>query len=112
MINDLAKAPVLMNSMGPFDMPVYKYSMFAMPDDMFIDYNNSKLSYNASVVWCSLHKLFKTGILKVSSNSSDVFVFAYSDNVVNCNVSVTATNTHNLSAEAIVSFHVYRCASK
>ena len=103
---------MLLNPIGPFEVPEGKYSLFQMPDDMFIDFNRDKLEYDAKVVWCSQLRLFKTGILKIELNTTDMFIFAYSNFTTNCNVSVTATNTYNLTSEAIVGFNVYRCASK
>ena len=111
-LKDSNKPPVLLNHIGPFDLPQGKYSLFRIPEDMFYDLSGSKLIYDANVVYCSQDELFKTGIVQDASDAQSTLIYAYCNYTINWKVSVVAINKYNQTSEEIINFRVYRCASK
>ena len=62
------KPPALTHSLDPFVVPKGVYTLFELPDDLFIDYDNSPLFYNASIISWSQNHFFDIGIKSKSNN--------------------------------------------
>ena len=101
--------PVLVNRVIPFVIPKGIYTLFELPDDLFINNNGEALFYNASVTSWSQNHFFDIGIK--SEKDRKPILYAYSNFTVNWKGSITASNQQQTS-EVEVILNVISCSSK
>ena len=108
-LTSISTPPVVVNKVIPFVIPKGIYTLFELPDDLFINYNGEELFYNASVTSWSQNHFFDIGIK--SEKDRKPILYAYSNFTVNWKGSITASNQQQTS-EVEVTLSVISCSSK
>ena len=109
LILEISKSPSLTHSLDQFNVPRGVYTLFELPNDLFIDYGGSRLFYNVSITSWSQNHFFDTGI-KFSSDNK-LILYAYCNFTMACKGSISASN-QNQTSEIEIIFNVISWSSK
>ena len=104
----IRSSPVLINEFGPLIVPRGIYTLFEIPDDLFIDFDNNPLTYNASIISWSQKNFIDVGV-KLSLENK-LYLYVFSNFTMDWNVSVSASNQYSTS-EFAVDIKIIRWAS-
>ena len=110
-MSNKGRPPVLLNSLGPLSLPKGKYSLFNIPDDLFIDFDGNELTYNVSLISWSQDNFFDVGVIKDKFSIDSYLLYAYSNYSIYWKTSLIAFNKYNQSAETEVEFKVFSWSS-
>ena len=105
----IRSSPVLINKFGPLIVPRGIYTLFEIPDDLFIDFDNNPLTYNASIISWSVQKFWDIGT-KLNSNDK-IYLYLFSNFSMNWNASITVSSIYSTS-EIVADIEIIKWASK
>ena len=99
---------VMTNKFGPLNVPRGIYTLFEIPDDLFIDFDNNPLTYNASIISWSQKNFIDVGV-KLSLENK-LYLYVFSNFTMDWNASVSTSNQYSTS-EVDVDIKIIRWAS-
>ena len=108
-LESISTPPALANKVVPFVIPKGIYTLFELPDDLFINNNGEALFYNASITSWSQNHFFDIGIK--SEKDRKPILYAYSNYTMYWKGSVTTSNQQHTSEVEII-LNVISCSSK
>ena len=97
------------NKFGPLSVPKGIYTLFEIPGDLFIDFDNNSLTYNSSIISWSQNYFWDIGIKHSLDKTNYLYVF--SNFSMNWNASISASNLYSES-EIVFNIDIIKWASK
>ena len=97
------------NKFGPLSVLKGIYTLFEIPGDLFIDFDNNSLTYNSSIISWSQNYFWDIGIKQSLDKTNYLYVF--SNFSMNWNASISASNLYSKS-EIVFNIDIIKWASK
>ena len=101
-------SPVLIKKFDSLIVPRGIYTLFGIPNDLFIDFDNNPLTYNASIISWSQKNFIDVGI-KLSLDNM-LYLYVFSNFTMDWSASISASNQYSTS-EVAVDIKIIRWAS-